>query len=75
MTWSKIAEVIKRLDKHLSDAVYLHGSYLTGQGKIVGHNAQFEAADHSTPGTNRTPVGREFPSFNRNARRISPQRS
>jgi hypothetical protein len=30
MTWSKIVDAFKRLDDRLSDAVYLHGSYLTG---------------------------------------------
>ena len=34
MTWSKIVGVLKRLDSRLSDSVYLHGCYLTGQEKI-----------------------------------------
>ena len=38
MTWSKIVGVLKRLDSRLSDAVYLHGCYLTG----VRHHPQNE---------------------------------
>jgi hypothetical protein len=30
MTWSKIIVVLKWLDNQLSDAVYLHGCYLSG---------------------------------------------
>ena len=47
MTWSKIAGVLKRLDSRLSDAVYLHGCYLTGQEKIVRHHPQDEGRAHS----------------------------
>jgi hypothetical protein len=46
MIWSKIIGVLKRLDNDLSDAVYLHGCYLTGQEKIVRHHRQDEARDH-----------------------------
>jgi hypothetical protein len=35
MNWSAIVNAFKRLDDRLSDAVYLHGRYLTGQEEIV----------------------------------------
>ena len=47
MTWSKIVDALKRLDERASDAVYLHGSYLTGQEMIVRHCHQDEARDRS----------------------------
>jgi len=47
MTWSKIVGVLKRLDSRLSDAVYLHGCYLTGQERIVRHRPQDEGRAHS----------------------------
>lgn len=46
MTWSKIVDAFKRLDDRVSDAVYLHGSYLTGQETIVRHRHQDEDRDH-----------------------------
>jgi hypothetical protein len=45
MIWSKIIGILKRLDNYLSDGVYLHGCYLTGQEKIVRHHRQDEARD------------------------------
>jgi hypothetical protein len=47
MTWSKIIGALKRLDDHLSDAVYLHGCYQTGQEKIIRHHHRKDAEDHS----------------------------
>jgi hypothetical protein len=47
MTWSKIVAVLKRLDSRLSEAVYLHGCYLTGQEKIIRHHRLDKAGDHS----------------------------
>jgi hypothetical protein len=47
MDWRKIVDAFKRLDDHLSDAVYLHGCYLTGQEKIVRNNRSDKAEDHS----------------------------
>jgi hypothetical protein len=46
MIWSKIIGILERLDNYLSDGVYLHGCYLTGQEKIVRHHRQDEARDH-----------------------------
>ena len=31
MTWREIRNLFKRLDSNLTEAVYLHGCYLTGQ--------------------------------------------
>jgi hypothetical protein len=45
MIWSKIISVLKRLDNCLSDAVYLHGCYLTGQEKIVRRDRKGEAGN------------------------------
>jgi len=45
MNWRKIAEAFKRLDDHLSDSVYLHGCYLTGQEKIISPHRQRKARD------------------------------
>jgi len=56
MTWSKIVDAFKRLDDSLSDAVYFHGSYLTGQEKIVRHHHQDEAGDHSQEDSNASIV-------------------
>jgi hypothetical protein len=47
MNWRKIVDAFKRLDDRLSDAVYLHGCYLTGQEKIVRSHRQGERNDHS----------------------------
>ena len=33
MTWREIRNLFKRLDSNLTEAVYLHGCYLTGQEK------------------------------------------
>jgi hypothetical protein len=52
MTWSKIVGVLKRLDSRLSDAVYLHGCYLTGQERIVRHHPQNEGRAHSQESSN-----------------------
>jgi hypothetical protein len=46
MTWSKIAELVKRLDSHLSDAVYVHGCYLTGQQDEFCRHRQAATEDH-----------------------------
>ena len=46
MTWSRL-RIFKRLDSHLSDAVYLHGCYLIGQEKTFSHNHENEAKDHA----------------------------
>ncbi|ACK50848.1 hypothetical protein Msil_1903 [Methylocella silvestris BL2] len=35
MMWSAICNAFRRLDDRLSDGVYTHGRYLTGQEKIV----------------------------------------
>ena len=56
MTWSKIAAVLKRLDSRLSDAVYLHGCYLTGQEMIVRHHPQDEGRDHSQESSNASGI-------------------
>jgi hypothetical protein len=47
MIWSKIVGAFKRLDSRLSDAVYLHGCYLTGQEKTIRHHRLDKAKDHS----------------------------
>jgi hypothetical protein len=73
MTWFKIAEVVKRLDNHLSDAAYLHGCYLTGQEKIVGYHAQVEAEDHSHVGAAQRQARMEIPTYKWSARWISLQ--
>jgi hypothetical protein len=52
MNWHKIVDVFKRLDDHLSDAVYLHGCYLTGQEKIIRHHRFDKAGDHSQEHSN-----------------------
>jgi hypothetical protein len=44
MSWRTIVYVFKRLDDRLSDAVYAHGRYLTGQQKIVRKPPRVEAA-------------------------------
>jgi hypothetical protein len=46
MIWRKIVGILERLDNYLSDGVYLHGCYLTGQEKIVRRYRQDEARDH-----------------------------
>jgi hypothetical protein len=56
MTWSKIVGALKRLDDHLSDAVYLHGCYLTGQEKIIRHYPLGKAGDHSQEQSNASGV-------------------
>jgi hypothetical protein len=56
MTWSKIVGVLKRLDSRLSDAVYLHGCYLTGQEKIVRHHPQDEGKDLSQESSNASGI-------------------
>ena len=56
MTWSKIVGVLKRLDSHLSDAVYLHGCYLTGQEKIIRHHRLDKVGDHSQEHSNASGV-------------------
>ena len=48
MTWSKIVGVLKRLDSRLSDAVYLHGCYLTRQEMIVRHHLATYNAEQVT---------------------------
>ena len=55
MNWRKIVDAFKRLDDRLSDAVYLHGCYLTGQEKIVFHR-QGEARNHSPEDSNASAV-------------------
>ena len=69
MTWSKIVGVRKRLDSRLSDAVYLHGCYLTGQERIVRHHPQNEgelirkssnASGAHVPGPLRIDRGKSF---------------
>jgi hypothetical protein len=35
MNWRKLADAFKRLDEHLSNSVYFHGCYLTGQKEII----------------------------------------
>jgi hypothetical protein len=47
MKWHKFVDAFKRLDNHLSDAVYLHGSYLTGQEKITHSHGRLEAKNQS----------------------------
>jgi hypothetical protein len=47
MKWRKIADAFKRLDNGLSDAVYLHGCYLTGQEKITRSHGRPEPKDQS----------------------------
>ena len=44
MNWSAIVYVFKRLDDHLSDAVYAHGRHLAGQEKIVRKHPHVEVA-------------------------------
>lgn len=56
MTWSKIVGVLKRLDSRLSDAVYLHGCYLTGQEKIVRHHPQDKGRAHSQKSSNASGI-------------------
>jgi hypothetical protein len=56
LTWSKIVGALKRLDDHLSDAVYLHGCYLTGQEKIIRHHRLGKAGDHSQEHSNASGV-------------------
>ena len=56
MTWSKIVGVLKRLDSRLSDAVYLHGCYPTGQEMIVRHHPQDEGRDHSQESSNASGI-------------------
>ena len=60
MTWSKIVGVLKRLDSHLSDAVYLHGCYLTGQEKIVRHHPQDEGRAHLQESSNASGIQNWF---------------
>jgi hypothetical protein len=43
MSWRTIVYGFKRLDDRLSDAVYAHGRYLTGQQRIVRKPSQVEA--------------------------------
>ena len=52
MIWSKIVGLFKRLDSHLSDAVYLHGCYLIGQEGTFSHDRENEAKDHAREGSN-----------------------
>jgi hypothetical protein len=52
----QIVGVLKRLDRLLSDAVYLHGSYLTGQKKIVRHHPQDEGRAHSQESSNASGI-------------------
>ena len=56
MTWSKIVGVLKRLDSRLSDAVYLHGCYLTGLEKIVRHHPQDEGRAHLQESSNASGI-------------------
>ncbi len=56
MNWRKIVDAFKKLDDRLSDAVYLHGCYLTGQEKIVRPHRQDEARDHSHKESNASGV-------------------
>jgi hypothetical protein len=48
--------VLKRLDNRLSDAVYLHGCYLTGQEKIVRYHAEDEGKAHSQESSNASGI-------------------
>jgi len=45
MKLSKMLDLLKCLDDHLSDAVYLHGCYLTGTEKIAIRNRQRETGE------------------------------
>ena len=56
MTWSEIVGLFKRLDSHLSDAVYLHGRYLIGEEKAASHDRESEATAHSADGPNAAGV-------------------
>jgi hypothetical protein len=56
MNWCKIVDAFKRLDDRLSDAVYLHGCYLTGQEKIDRSHRRGEASDHSHEDSNTSGV-------------------
>ncbi|PNE10313.1 MAG: hypothetical protein CR217_14965 [Beijerinckiaceae bacterium] len=56
MTWSKIVGVLKRLDSRLSDAVYLHGCYLTGLEKIVRQHPQDEGRAHLQESSNASGI-------------------
>ena len=56
MTWREIRNLFKRLDSNLTEAVYLHGCYLTGQEKTIRHSREDEARDHS-----REQVGNPVP--------------
>ena len=42
MTWREIRNLFKRLDSNLTEAVYLHGCYLTGQEKTIRHSREDE---------------------------------
>ena len=55
MWWHKIAETLKRLDERLSDAVYFHGSYLTGQATIVRSHDRGEMPELKHAGAIRPP--------------------
>ena len=52
MTWREIRNLFKRLDSNLTEAVYLHGCYLTGQEKTIRHSREDEARDHSREQSN-----------------------
>jgi hypothetical protein len=52
MTWREIRNLFKRLDSNLTEAVYLHGRYLTGQEKTIRHSREDEARDHSREQSN-----------------------
>jgi hypothetical protein len=63
MIWSKIVGVLKRLDSRLSDAVYLHGCYLTRQEQDEGRAHSQESSNASgphVPGQLRIDRGKSF---------------
>jgi hypothetical protein len=46
MIWGEILNTLKRLDNYLSDAVYVHGCYLTGQQEEFCRHRQEASEDH-----------------------------
>jgi len=52
MIRGKILNTLKRLDSHLSDAVYFHGCYLTGQQEEFCRYRKDASEDHPHGHTN-----------------------
>src|ERR1700746_1434114 len=52
MIWGEILNTLKRLDSLLSDAVYCHGCYLTGQQQEFCRHRQDASEDHPHGHTN-----------------------